>query len=272
MKIFHSKAELINNISNKDLVFPVWYFNNQFVHKFTSIPINTKIFSSIQNLSFDGKYYVNEIILNGVKRKPYLDLEITYPTEKELNSNFKKIIKKLQTDIIKVFSEQYGVSIKKSDILLLNSSGKVKEGYKLSLHIIVSPKNKTYYYINSKYTDSSSYHFYTSLINLDSFYESLLDAQVYNADVNFRIIGSHKNKDDNRILNPIDSLTFEEIHLKNIDKLDYLLTYLDESKESCQLKTPIIKQTINSTTKIIKNNPNRTDLNPYITKLVKKFH
>ena len=272
MEVYHRKADLLNEIDDKQSELCLDYLNNKFRHKFTSVKKDKNIFKNIQTLAVNNKYYVNEIILNGVKRKPYLDLETVYDNKKTFDANFKNVVKKLQTDIIKVFAEQYNVKIKASDILLLDSSGKVSNGYKISLHIIVSPKDKTYYYTNSKFTESSAYHFFTSLINLDPSYEKLLDYQVYNSDVNFRIIGAYKNKDDIRVLKPIDSKTLEVIELNQVEKCDYLLTYINNTKPICELITPIAKQTIKPINRIFKNAPTTTDCNNYITKLVHKYH
>ena len=223
MKVYRRKADLLNDVTDKQSTLCLDFLNDQFYHKFTSVKKNNSMFKNIERLAFDDKYYVNEIILNGVKRKPYLDLETVYENKNIFDQNFKKIVRKLQTDIIKVFAEQYNVKIKASDILLLNSSGKVKNGYKISLHIIVSPKSKTYYYSNSKFTDSSAYHLFTSLIDLDPSYSNLLDDQVYNTDVNFRIIGAYKEKGNTRVLKPIDCNTLTVIDLTPAEKFQYLL-------------------------------------------------
>jgi hypothetical protein len=271
--MYHRKVDLVNSVEDKESKIFLDYLNNEWYHKFTHVDKNKNFFKNINNLMIKNKCYVNEIVLNGVKRKPYLDLEKVYDKKSTLDKNYKKIIQKLQTDIIKVFKTEYNKTITIDDILLLDSSGKVNGGYKLSLHIIVAPKNKTYYYTNSKYTESSAYHFYTSLINLDKSYEEeLLDPQVYNTDVNFRIIGSCKNEDDNRMLKPIDSKTFDIIDLTSAEKLDYLLTYVDESKPMYKLNTPIIKQTTKLSNKISKDAPTKTDCNKKIMDLVKKYH
>jgi hypothetical protein len=204
----------------------VTYLDNTETHRFTCFNKHNDLFRMIKFLEINNRYYVHEMILNGQKRKPYLDLEKTFPDEKTMKKNFVNIIKKLRSDIITVFKSEYNEIIKAEDILLLDSSGKVEDGYKLSLHIIVSPYNKTYYYTNSKYTSSSAFHFFTSLINLDPNYEEYLDEQVYSTDVNFRIIGSYKTFKDNRCLRPIDSKTF------NVIELNQIMDDVDESSES----------------------------------------
>ncbi len=184
--------------------------------------------------------------------------------------NFANIIRKLQKDIIKVFKMEYNELITINDILLLNSSGKVPDGYKISLHIIVSPEKKSFYYTNSKFTESSAYHFYTSLINLNENYKDLLDPQVYNTDINFRIIESYKNFNDNRCLLPIDPETYETIDVDDDSKIDYLLTYI--KRENKKLITPIIEQTITAKKYISLNKPSTTDICEDLFKKVQKYH
>ena len=136
--MYHRKIDLVDSVKDKETNMFWDYLNNNYVHKYTATKKNKNIFKNIQKLAINDKYYINEIVLNGIKRKPYLDLETVYANKKIFNTNYKKIINKLQSDIIKVFTDQYNVRIKKSDILLLDSSGKVSDGYKFSLHIIVS--------------------------------------------------------------------------------------------------------------------------------------
>ena len=191
----------------------VMYMDANEKHRFTYFKKFEDLFKKINKLEHDGRYYVHEIVQNNQKRKPYLDLEKKFDDEKTMKKNFVSIVKKLQSDIIKIFKTEYKETITIDDILLLNSSGKSDGKWKLSLHIIVSPKNKTYYYTNSKHTDSSAFHFCTALLTLDPNYEGLLDKQVYSTNLNFRIIGSYKSFGDDRYLHPIDPRTLKAINL-----------------------------------------------------------
>lgn len=182
MQIYYNRNDLRNDKSDKrthlciDFLIDKIGTSSKNIRNLTVIKKNSKTFSNIEKLAFNDKYYVNEIVYNNVKRKPYLDLETVYESKKIFNMNFEKIIKKLQLDIIKVFAEQYKIKITKSDILLADSSGKVATGYKISLHIVVAPKDKTYYYMNSKYTESSAFHLYTSLSALHASYTKILNS------------------------------------------------------------------------------------------------
>lgn len=287
----------------------VTYLDETEKYRFTYFKNHAKLFKKIEQLEVKNRYYVNEIILNGQKRKPYLDLEKVYPDKKTMMEKFSPTIKKLQKDIIEVFQTEYKQQITINDILLLDSSGKTKDGYKMSLHIIVSPKNKTFYYTSSKFTNSSAFHLFTSLISLDPEYKEILDDQVYNTDVNFRIIGSYKRFDDHRYLRPIDPKTFETIDLNQIkpvnidnslddndesnddsdnnddnsdsneseseeetfEELEYLLTCMKQITK--KLVTPIIEQSTMSKKLVIKNGgPARTDVNKHLIECVRKYH
>lgn len=245
--------------------------NDKNVRNLTVIKKNDKTFSNFLKLAIDDKFYVNEIIFDNVMRKPYLDLETIYASKKIFDMNFEKIIKKLQIDIIKIFDKQYGVTISKSDILLANSSGKVDSGYKISLHIVVAPKDITYYYTNSKYSDSSAFHLYTCLIALDESYLDILD-KGYNTDASLRVIGAYKSPDDLRKLQPIDVKTFKPLKLSENEKLNYLITYVDGTNNIHKLNTLISKQTTKRANDISKNKPTRSNCTDKITKLVQKFH
>jgi hypothetical protein len=208
------------------------------------------------------------MILKNAKRKPYLDLECTYKNIGEYNEKYKPLLKKLQTDIITVFKTYYNEDIKLDDILFLNSSGPVSGGYKFSFHVIIDSTNRALYYTNSKYTNSSAYHLYTSLINLDAGYQEILDGQIYNTEPNMRIIGSAKYVDDLRTLVPVNRKTFKPIEISDREKLRYFLTYIDESVNTIMLITPIILQTTKS-----KNiSATKTDLHKKLLKRVKNYH
>lgn len=102
----------------------VMYKNRYNIRKFTYFTSFKNLFQQIKLLKITGRYYVDEILMNGEKRKPYLDLEKEYDSKKEFDGVYASIIKKLQKDIIKVFQEKYHETITKTDILLLDSSGK----------------------------------------------------------------------------------------------------------------------------------------------------
>ena len=261
---FHRKIELLNavdNLSPKPSVL-IDFLNSVGTHQFTYFHTHKQLFKKLDDFKIKNKYYINEIVTDGTFRKPYLDVEKVYNDKETYIANKDKLIKKLQKDIITVFEIQYNEIITKHDILLLESSGEVTNGFKISFHIIISPSNRTLYYTNSKFTNSSAYHLYTSLISLDSNYEDLIDKQVYNRDVNFRIIESAKNFTDNRTLKPIN---------KSIDKRRYMLTYITPNIESIQLKTPIIDQTTKPQ-KVHNNQVPQTNISASLLKLVKKYH
>jgi len=271
MEKFYRKAEMLAAIKEVDVEPELFidFLNSKEKHNFTYFETHKDLFKNINEFVFNSNYYINEIILNGQMRKPYLDLEKVYPDEETYKQNYKTMIKKLLEDIIQVFKSQYNEDITEDDILLLNSSGEVGEGFKISFHIIVSPEDRTLYYTNSKYSTSAAYHFYTSLIDLDQSYTEILDCQVYNSDVNFRIIESAKKFSDKRILQPIDKL-FKKLDLTDQQKLPYFLTYI--GKQTKQLTTPLIEQTTRSNRVISKNAPTQTDINNKLLQVIQEYH
>lgn len=271
-RIYHRKKTMLKNIPDVNASFLIDFFDAKFYHKFTYVEKNVKLFQKLSNLSIDGKYYANEIVIENTMRKPYLDCEYVYENETIFNENYAIIITKLQANIIRVFKQEYNIDLTIQDILLLDSSGKVTNGWKISLHIIISPSSCTYYYTNSKNGDSCTFHFYQSLIKLNPSYAVIIDSHVYNRDVNLRIIGSSKNGCDTRILMPIDPVSLSKINITNTSKLAYMLTYIDSTKP---LQKLITAQTdVPEPTVLIEANyPIDITINiDIITKLVLNYH
>lgn len=250
------------------------YLDNSWIHKFKYIKASKKLFTDINKLSnHTNKYYVNEMIESNKKRKPYLDIETKYINKTDFDANYTKLIKKIQLDIIDVFQQEYKIKLTIEDILLLDSSGLNDEKcYKFSIHVIISPKNTTYYYTGNKFTESSAYHLCTSLIKKDVTYETLIDPSVYKNGQMFRIIGSYKNKyDNNRCLCPIDQNTFKKINITDSEKLRYFITYIT-TKNTSQINTPVMEQCIKKYGVVAKNKPSTTNYNNKLLDLVKKYH
>ena len=287
--MYEQKAKLFEAVKNKETNFLLHYQdaekqykNGNWKRKFTFIKKDKNIFNKIKKITYSGKYYIDEIMADGIKRKPYLDFEKYYKTKEEMDKDYKIVIKKLCSDVIKVFQKEYKKTITLNDILLLDSSGKlnkpkifdqIEKYFKTSIHLIVSPKNKSYYYTDSRYNDSSAYHLYTSLINLEPEYtkNSQLDPLVYRKDAYLRIIGSSK-QNDNRILRPINVKTFKILNLPDTEKLDYMLTYIDETKPLIKLDTPVIEQSTKAKQQTIINKPSSTECNKKLLELVRNYH
>lgn len=279
-QIYSSKQGLYNNLM-KDGINPsddssmiFTFLDNSWSHKFKYFKATPNLFTRIIKLGHNNKYYVNEIMVKNAKRKPFLDIEREYENEKDLKADYKKLIQKIQSDIISVFKDEYNVNIDLTDILLLDSTGiNDKNKYKFSIHVTISPKDITYYYTNNKFTESAAYHFYTSLIKKDMIYQTLIDGNVYKNECSLRIIGSHKKKDDsNRCLCPIDPHTLEKIDITDKEKLRYLVTYMSTPKNMLELKTPLMQQSVLKYGVISKNKPSTTNYNNKLLILVKKYH
>ncbi|AAV50283.1 helicase origin binding protein [Acanthamoeba castellanii mimivirus] len=284
-KIYKSKNAMIDAvpvIDRESKMFLQYPVNSNGCCNFTVIDKDKDFFSNIKSTKSNSKF-LQEMFIDGTKRKPYLDIEHYYPSEKEFKKDFKRIIPQIVNDIIQVFAKEYDQVIKLSDVLLLNSSGQSSDGYKLSVHVVVSPKNKTFYYTNSKKIENNTaYHLYASLININSEYKDkenfndkphgYLDEQVYRKDATLRMIGSCKYPTGDRCLDPIDSKTLEKLDLTDKQKLNYLISYIDDTKPTILLETPIIQQTTISKTKIQHNEPTKTNINNKLLDLVKKYH
>ena len=233
--LFHKKDAMIKHaqtLDSKPNLF-ITYLNDKSIYKFTFFETHNQFVQNKSKLQVSNRYYAHEIISDGQMRKPYLDAEKYYSSEKEMNKALITLIKQLQSDIIIIFKEKYNENITLEDILLLNSSGKVDNEWKLSLHIIVSPADRTLYYTNSRETDSHAMHLYTSLIEKKPAYKDVLDSQVYSKNQNFRIIGSHKKIGDDRSLQPIDTQTFKYINLNKTE----IVTDDDSSDSNITLDT-----------------------------------
>lgn len=271
MSNIHSKkASMMKAVENHDpepqcLIF---FINNYGVHNFTYFQKHSELFDNMDELKTNGEYYVFEIAKNGRPRKPFLDLEKEYLSKEACMTDYKKILSKIQKDIIKVFNEAYGEKLEIDDILILNSTGEISKGYKISFHIIIQPKDRTLIYMNSKWGNSAAYHFYSLLINEDEMYMKLLDESVYRSDSALRIMGSAKSFDDHRKLIPISGHTYKPIKVS--DERRYLLTY---TVGTCtELKTPIIEQTSIPKKLVVNGIMPTTKIDEKLLKLVKKHH
>jgi len=272
IKYYHKKEEMKLALTKPEDNYVIEFMDKSFYRKFTFIPKTKNFFTEIKKLMNNKRYYITEMMLNGIKRKPFLDYDQEFDCKDTCDKKYVPIVKKLIDDVIKVFKTEYDVKLKKEDIKILDSSRQKENCYKLSVHIIISPKDNTYYYTDCKHTDSSVYHLYTSLTKLNSDYliDNVLDPQVYRSDGTLRIIGSSKGKKDDTILTPIDSETYEVIELDDTEKLHYLTTYIDDHK-LIKLKTPVMKQVKYKKGKIYEGKPPTTNYIKKMTELVRKY-
>lgn len=274
VKIFTKRIDMIESVKESDRdskMFCQYPVSVNGACKFVIFNKDKKFFSTID--SFTNKDILHEIFLDGTMRKPYLDIEHIYESVEEFRKDSNKFIRQLIDDIIKVFDIAYNKNISHSDILFLNSTGEIDNKIKLSIHVIISPKDITYYYLNSKpNTNNSAYHLYSCLINLNHDYKDYIDGQVYKTNPSLRMIGSDKFPRVERILKPLDNKTLKILEPSNRDKLRYLISYIDTTKPIFLLETPIIEQVTVKKSAIIYDNPTRTDCHNELEKKVKKYH
>ena len=219
--------------------------------------------------SKQNKCYAYEIIREGHLIKPYLDVEQVFDSIDEMNINKTLFLNKVQKDIVNLFTKEYGKTIDNDDIYITDGSRVVvkdgNEQNKMSFHIIIAPKNiNLLYRTNTKFGNSSAYHFYTTLLKMDEdFYTKLLDGTVYTKDRAFRCIGSYKNKDEAQCFQKVDNVTFESINKIAVDTfLKFAITHEDLNLETEILETPLFEQTVKDKRFILTNQLTTTD---YIT-------
>ncbi len=84
---YYKKAMLLEDVKKRKRVPELYidYLNMNEKHRFTyfqkHIDLFNEIYRSKGTLKINNKYYINEIVINGQKRKPYLDLEKIYPNK-----------------------------------------------------------------------------------------------------------------------------------------------------------------------------------------------
>ena len=276
--VYSTKADLLKAVktdSDCESKFLIDYLVKGRFHQFTFDVKSEVLFETTKKLSWGGHYYFNEMVVSGVRRKPYLDVETVYESKAIFDQNYRSVVNGLVIDIMTIFRKKYGQMIKGCDIKLLDSSGPAKGGWKISLHVIIAPVDRTLYYTESRASTSSSYDFYESLLPLNPIYNDLLDDQVYGTDLNLRIIGSAKEHNDLRTLTPIDPISLKPIILTDKQKLDYMLTHINPDRPTIELKTPIYKKPKRFPQLGLRaqlNKPLTTKCSTKLLKLVKKHH
>lgn len=255
---------------NRNEKFYISFVNNTGTTIYTYLDNHADVFT--RNLNVKGKHYIAEIIPEKIHRKPYLVVERTYDDETTFMIQVEDFITKLQQDIIKVFQQEYNEIITPEDIRIINKSGNTPNGYQLSLHIIISPVNRTLYYIDNKYTDSSVYHFYSSMTKLDSVYVGILNGTIYGKLTKLNIIGSHETSGSLERLSPF-SHKFQPIDLATLtdtDKSHYFVTHLLDN--SRKLHTPLQDQYVHNNSPMSFDNPSTNNFMEQMKEMVKKVY
>ena len=250
------KAQMLREIKENKyhpkcyISFEAFYEGKKINNIFTYFNSWEECFKNLKKMSvYDKKKYKNyvyEIIHEGLLIKPYLDAERYYETEEEMETHRPIFLNKCLNDIIKVFKNEYLHNITLDDIMVCENSRKKYDKYKLSFHIIISPKNKNLLYkTNIKYGISTAYHFYISLLNCDiEYYKNVLDVAVYSRDRLMRCIGSYKDYKETENLKQINTTTYEPIKKITLDIfLKFAITYENTNVETIILNTPLFEQT-----------------------------
>lgn len=183
----------------------------------------------MKSLEIDGVFCPAEIILDGVPRIPYGDLEKYYPlkfytkNKKTVDDQIKTFIFDMINDIIEIFDSEYDEKITRKDILLENASGNVfckdEECFKMSFHVKVRPYDRDLCYYASRTGDSAAIDLYNRLLEKDpDKYQGILDKAVYCVNQNFRVPYAVKNATDTRPLIPVDTKTLKPLDLTVAEK------------------------------------------------------
>ena len=80
-----------------------------------------------------------EIIKQGQKCKPYLDIEFIMKDKNEYVSTKTSFLDTLINDIITIFKNEYKQEIKRDDIYISDASRQTDDRFKASFHVVVSP-------------------------------------------------------------------------------------------------------------------------------------
>ena len=180
-----------------------------------------------------------ELIRSDQPCKPYLDIEWT---ETVLKDNYNAFIEKLQNDLITIFNERYKLKLDKNDIMISQSHSSTK----VSFHVVIDKtiNDKTVAFrTNRKGYPESAWDLWTTLIEYDKSYASVIDGSVYTTDREFRVIFSNKTNEFRPVL-PYNSKKIREntlVRMKTDDCLRHIITY-SESNEYHFINTPEISK------------------------------
>ena len=191
------------------------------------------------------KTYAYELLLEEKYFKPYLDIEWTFNSDKNMKLyDEKKFLQKLQDDIISVFRDHYKLILKNHEILILSSCTMYKKSY----HVIINSKyenKQILFQSNLNKQESSAYSLYYYLIQKSKLYINIIDSRVYTIDREFRMIYAYKSPNDKRQLIPINYS-----HQKNYEIESYMITSYPD--EQYWIRAPMIIDTTEHKQKVPK--------------------
>jgi len=156
---------------------------------------------SIDKINLD---YAYEILLENKYYKPYLDIEWLFECVDDLNAyNEEKFLDQLRIDIIEIFKDEYKISIKCEDILVLSSSADNLKSYHVIINANINGKGealgKTLVFENNvRDKENSAYSLCYYLMKKSSDYITKLDWRVYSIDREFRMPYAYKSPLDKR--------------------------------------------------------------------------
>ncbi len=179
-------------------------------------------------------YYIYEYLNSNNMCKPYIDYEF-YQDNEPTKEFIKEKLDKFKNDMISVFKQKYKKDIHDDDIIILDSSGKRNDKYKLSYHFI----------INSNYVFQSNKLVVDYAKELNSTHPDV-DLSVYSTDRMMRTILSAKDFNDKRTLRLLDK-KYNHVNVDIKDLKKYLITNVPSEYEVINIKLADKKKIIKNT-------------------------
>ncbi len=192
----------------------------------------------------------NELLTKYHKVKPYLDIE-WYKKEFDYDPDEVKIyIRKI---ILKVFEENYNITLKYSNIKIGKCHRDTDKGYKFSFHFIIHTETPMYVFDGTLKAIDFAHKCRTELSLDNKYNKDIIDTSVYKSTQNLRLIGQCKTGDfDNPILMDIENDNILDYIISNISRT-YEIIQVDEQEDS-----EFIEMTHQNLTSLEENNSLKT--------------
>src|SRR4029078_1148991 len=127
----------------------------------------------------------NELIIDGMKVKPYLDVEWMKSDQPDLHEDDVRF--ELKDKIVEIFKKDFNYELKSTDILFAKSHRPKNTSFKYSFHVIINTQPNIVF-LNTNYASALA----TKLKSVVKFDKYLIDSSVYKKTQNIRLIGHCK--------------------------------------------------------------------------------
>src|SRR5580700_9364062 len=153
---------------NKFFISKISYGNEGMKREFGSFKDYIEYMKHIRAEYTNKKMYMFELISPNRLCKPYLDVEYylnldnfsnNEERKKYIDKFKKKCIHKIRSEIIDIFKNHYNYDLNVKYIFISDASGPtIEDGYKISLHWVISTPDQVLYESNEKDKKNSAYH------------------------------------------------------------------------------------------------------------------